>query len=80
MEGIEKPIFWCAIYGITFFNFENFRMKGNEMSILSYPNRGPWGDSKWRGNCSGYIYKELFERLKPQFLWIQWSVQEHQLK
>lgn len=37
------------------------------MSILSYPNRGPWGDSKWRGNCSGYIYKELFERLKPQF-------------
>lgn len=37
------------------------------MSILSYPNRGPWGDSKWRGNCSGYLYKELFERLNPQF-------------
>lgn len=37
------------------------------MSILSYPSRGHWGNSNWRGNCSGYIYKELFERLKPQF-------------
>lgn len=37
------------------------------MSILSFPDRGPWGDSKWRGNCSGWLYKDLFERLKPQF-------------
>ncbi|MDP2000127.1 MAG: hypothetical protein Q8K22_11120 [Rhodoferax sp.] len=36
------------------------------MSILSYPDRGPWGKSSWRGNCSGYIYKDLFERLKPK--------------
>lgn len=36
------------------------------MSILSFPNRGPWGKSSWRGNCSGYIYKELFEKLKPK--------------
>lgn len=35
------------------------------MSILSFPDRGPWGDSKWRGNCSGYLYKDLFARLKP---------------
>ncbi|MGF6440530.1 hypothetical protein [Paraburkholderia youngii] len=33
------------------------------MSILSYPDRGPWGKSSWRGNCSGFIYKELFERI-----------------
>lgn len=37
-----------------------------ESSILSHPNRGPWGKSSWRGNCSGYIYKDLFEQLKPK--------------
>lgn len=36
------------------------------MSILSYPDRGHWGKSSWRGNCSGHVYKELFERLGPQ--------------
>jgi len=35
------------------------------MSILSYPDRGKWGKSSWRGNCSGYVYKEIFERLRP---------------
>ena len=28
-------------------------------SIMSFPDRGPWGDSKWRGNASGYVYKSL---------------------
>lgn len=36
------------------------------MSILSYPERGQWGKSSWRGNCSGHVYKELFERLQPK--------------
>jgi hypothetical protein len=36
------------------------------MSILSYPERGHWGDSKWRGNCSGHVYREIFERLQPK--------------
>lgn len=35
------------------------------MSIMSFKDRGPWGDSSWRGNCSGHVYRELFERLKP---------------
>lgn len=35
------------------------------MSILSFPERGPWGKASWRGNCSGFIYKDLFERLRP---------------
>jgi len=35
------------------------------MSILSFPDRGKWGKSSWRGNCSGHIYRELFERLQP---------------
>lgn len=36
------------------------------MSVLSYPDRGKWGSAKWRGNCSGFVYKDLFERLQPQ--------------
>lgn len=36
------------------------------MSILTFPERGAWGKSSWRGNCSGHVYKELFERLKPK--------------
>lgn len=35
-------------------------------SILSYPDRGPWGDASWRGNCSGYIYRDLFNLFKPK--------------
>lgn len=37
----------------------------NNSSIMSFPERGPWGKSSWRGNCSGFVYKELFEHLKP---------------
>lgn len=33
------------------------------MSILSFPERGHWGDAKWRGNCSGHVYQQLFEQL-----------------
>lgn len=36
------------------------------MSILSYPDRGPWGNNKYRGNCSGYIYRDLFQMTKPK--------------
>lgn len=35
-------------------------------SIISYPDRGAWGDAKWRGNCSGHVYKDLFQQLRPQ--------------
>ncbi len=37
------------------------------MSIMSFPERGKWGKSSWRGNCSGHVYKALFEQLKPTF-------------
>lgn len=37
------------------------------MSILSFPYRGPWGRSGWRGNCSGHVYAELFRQVKPSF-------------
>lgn len=37
-----------------------------ETSISSHPERGPWGDPRWRGNASGYFFKDLFEALKPK--------------
>jgi hypothetical protein len=35
-------------------------------SVVSYPNRGPWGDKYYRGNCSGWIAKDLILRFKVQ--------------
>ena len=35
-------------------------------SILSFPDRGPWGNPGYRGNCSGYVYREIFEVLHPR--------------
>jgi len=37
------------------------------MSILSFPDRGHWGKSSWRGNCSGHVYADLFKQIKPSF-------------
>jgi len=30
-------------------------------SVVSYPNRGRWGNNKYRGNCSGHIIKDFIE-------------------
>jgi hypothetical protein len=35
-------------------------------SVVSYPDRGPWGDPKYRGNCSGHLAKDLILRFKIQ--------------
>lgn len=31
------------------------------------PRQGKWGNSRWRGNCSGYIIRNLLEFYKPGF-------------
>ena len=31
-------------------------------SVVSHPDRGPWGDSKYWGNCSGWLVKDLILR------------------
>jgi len=36
-------------------------------SIISYPNRGPWGQSAYRGNCSGFVQKSLIDFFKPSY-------------
>jgi hypothetical protein len=35
-------------------------------SVVSYPNRGPWGNAQYRGNCSGWLVKDLILRFKAQ--------------
>ncbi len=45
-------------------NPERARAEGG--SVLSFPDRGPWGKAAYRGNCSGHVYRTLFERLRPQ--------------
>ena len=35
-------------------------------SVVSYPDRGPWGDSRYRGNCSGHLVKDLILRFGCQ--------------
>ena len=37
-------------------------------TLLSYPNRGPWGRSDWRGNWSGHLVKDLVQRFKPSLV------------
>lgn len=34
-------------------------------SIVSYPNRGKWGNSKYRGNCSGHVLNDLLQHFYP---------------
>ena len=36
-------------------------VRANEGTVLSFPDRGPWGNNRYRGNCSGYIHAFLIE-------------------
>ena len=31
-------------------------LQKHDGSVLSFPDRGPWGNNKYRGNCSGWIH------------------------
>lgn len=35
-------------------------------SLLRYPDRGPWGQSRYFGNCTGYLLVDLLDYLQPQ--------------
>jgi len=35
-------------------------------SIMSFPERGNYGNNKWRGNTSGFVIKEIIEHFKPK--------------
>ena len=56
-EYLEEKLssFGSGFYGLY---EENKEM----CSVVSYPNRGPWEDSTYRENCSGYLVKDLILR------------------
>ena len=35
-------------------------------SVMSFPERGNYGKSNWRGNTSGYVIKELIQHFDPK--------------
>ncbi|WCF11648.1 hypothetical protein NDS46_30340 (plasmid) [Paenibacillus thiaminolyticus] len=35
-------------------------------SVLSYPDRGHWGNNNYRGNCTGHIISDLIDFYKPR--------------
>ena len=35
-------------------------------SVVSYPDRGPWGDNHYPGNCSGYLLIDLCATYRPR--------------
>lgn len=35
-------------------------------SIVSYPNRGNYGKSNWRGNCCGHLIKDMLKFYQPR--------------
>ena len=37
-------------------------------SIVSYPDRGKWGNARYRGNCSGRLIVDLVNEFKPKRL------------
>lgn len=38
----------------------------NDSTVLSFPDRGPWGNKQYRGNCSGWIQAFLVWKYKVE--------------
>ena len=41
--------------------------KESSCSLRSFPipDRGPWGSARYRGNCSGYLIRDLLQEYEP---------------
>lgn len=50
---------------VRFQQGQNEVNQANVGSIWSFPERGPWGSSGYRGNCSGHIIRELVQFFNP---------------
>jgi hypothetical protein len=44
---------------------EYLRRRTPLTSVVSYPERGPWGDNRYPGNCSGYMLIDLLATFQP---------------
>ena len=42
------------------------RVSQSDSTLLSFPDRGPWGSSSYRGNCSGWIHAFLIWKYRVQ--------------
>ena len=60
-ENLEEKLssFGNGFYGL-------YEENKHLCSVVSYPDRGPWGDARYRGNCSGYLVKDLILRFNCQ--------------
>lgn len=60
-ENLEERLraFGSGFYGLYEENKEL-------CSVVSYPDRGPWGNARYRGNCSGHLVKDLILRFNCQ--------------
>ena len=41
-------------------------LQQQDSTVMSYPDRGPWGNNRYRGNCSGYVQAFLMWKYKVQ--------------
>ena len=44
----------------------HLQSRGGLTSLLRYPDRGPWGQSGYLGNCPGFLIVDLLDYFKPQ--------------
>lgn len=47
---------------------KEYKQGENMKSVVSYPYRGKYGNKLYRGNCSGFLIKELLEHFKPKLV------------
>lgn len=45
---------------------QHLQSRSTLTSLLRYPDRGPWGQSRYFGNCPGYLLVDLLDYFKPQ--------------
>jgi len=60
MSSIEK----LEALGLGFYGL--YQENKQLCSVVSYHFRGPWGDAQYRGNCSGFLVKDLILRFNCQ--------------
>ena len=44
---------------------QHLQSRSGLTSLLRYPNRGPWGQAGYMGNCPGFLIVDLLDYLKP---------------
>lgn len=44
----------------------HLQTRGPLTSLLCYPDRGPWGQGSYFGNCTGYLIVDLLDYYQPQ--------------